>query len=282
LLFSDAAWSTPLDDVRVPPRLGVVGSGALGYVVIGQFHGARVALKRLTSPFPAKSLSSGAYDRSADVLRLTDEISAMHRMAHANLLPLRAAVVERSRLCLITPFLSRGSLFGLLHDKSEQVNYKLIVEVGQCIAEGLQALHDAAPQPLVHGGLTSLNVLLKTDGDHTVAQLSDYGLTSIRDSKAHRAAAPLTFHTAHGSVGALLWQPPEVLEGGASSTAADVYAFGIICWEMFSRFANAPILSYDTVSCCLLNARTSHNYMRYSHFFDTNIFDCSARDAVHA
>ena len=109
------------------------------------------------------------------------------------------------------------------------------------IAEGLAALHDAG---VVHRDLKPANVLL--DGD--VAKISDFGISrfgalddaaSIDPNAATMGASPKPqsgLVTGTGVVmGTPLYMAPEAARGGRTLDAlADVFALGIIAYELFT------------------------------------------------
>jgi serine/threonine protein kinase len=83
-------------------------------------------------------------------------------------------------------------------------------------------LHTRSPQ-VVHRDLKSLNVLL--DHNHCV-KLCDFGMARLRE---HTYIA-----TQHIS-GSPSWMAPEVLRGDDFDDKSDVYAFGVIMWELMMR-----------------------------------------------
>ncbi|CAD7703198.1 unnamed protein product [Ostreobium quekettii] len=103
-----------------------------------------------------------------------------------------------------------------------------VIKTCQDIARGMKYLHD---NNIVHGDLKSSNVLLQssvTDPRGYVAKVADFGLSQqMMSAKTHITASRTSF-------GTVTHMPPEVLQQGHLSLAADIYSFGIIMWEMMS------------------------------------------------
>lgn len=113
------------------------------------------------------------------------------------------------------------------------------------IAKGLKHLHD---HKIIHRDLKSANVLRRTaDGSPVIIDLglsnilhgtamgdSSNGATmSVRLSKAQQKT--------ECAKGTLMWMPPEMIMAKEWSDRTDVYAFGILMWEIFS--GEVPFLS---------------------------------------
>ena len=75
---------------------------------------------------------------------------------------------------------------------------------------------------------------------HTHVQVSDFGLSQIKKVKAEGRKSGVKTSTdgedeegeEDGGVGSLLWAAPEVLAGGRGDEKADVYAYGVMLWEL--------------------------------------------------
>jgi Tol biopolymer transport system component len=102
------------------------------------------------------------------------------------------------------------------------------------IAEALEAAHD---QGIVHRDLKPANVKLRPDG---TVKVLDFGLAKAWDAKegdASLSMSPtLTQHaTAAGVIlGTAAYMAPEQAAGIAADRRADVWAFGVVLWEMLT------------------------------------------------
>eukprot|EP00879_Flechtneria_rotunda_P008456 GHRR01008858.1.p1 GENE.GHRR01008858.1~~GHRR01008858.1.p1 ORF type:complete len:979 (+),score=314.62 GHRR01008858.1:172-3108(+) len=82
---------------------------------------------------------------------------------------------------------------------------------------------------IIHSDLKARNVLLKSAGTDVrgfVAKVSDFGLSVQVD--------PTETHVSNVYQGTLTHMAPELLMYGKISRASDVYAFGILLWEMYT------------------------------------------------
>ena len=96
------------------------------------------------------------------------------------------------------------------------------------IAEGLQAAHEAG---IVHRDLKSANVFLAIDGTATRAVITDFGLaTTVRPEAANWPELSMT----GAVVGTLAYMSPEQLRGEPATPQSDIYAFGVVLYEMVS------------------------------------------------
>ncbi len=95
-----------------------------------------------------------------------------------------------------------------------------------------------ASKSIVHGDLAARNVLLTSD---LTAKLSDFGFSLVTSDNDNDN----TIDSETGSpteAGVLLrteqfpvrWMAPESLHSGRVTTASDVWAYGVVLWEIFS------------------------------------------------
>jgi serine/threonine protein kinase len=128
---------------------------------------------------------------------------------------------------MITDFCAYGDLYKWLHKTENVVDWKMRLKLATDIAKGMKFLHDATP-PLVHRDLKTPNILMYacTSDAPVVCKVSDFGLS--------RRLSP-TMTLTKRSVDTPFWLAPEVMAGLPYSESCDVYAFGIMLWELLTR-----------------------------------------------
>ncbi|WIA40005.1 hypothetical protein OEZ86_013431 [Tetradesmus obliquus] len=120
---------------------------------------------------------------------------------------------------------------GLLHKRTANkglvVDMRLLVTVLLEVARSIQYLHG---MNIIHCDVKAENVLLKTNPSSPTGfdcKLGDFGLVKLLLGKYY-----ITNRSGSGTVTHLA---PELFEAGSKVTpAVDAYAFGIMCWELYS------------------------------------------------
>jgi len=216
----------------------LIGRGSFGEVWLAAWRGKKVAVKKMSHAASA-ILKGGAIlqqnGRQRNLFRdFVREVSLMCSLRHPNTVLFMGACMDPSppsspTLALVMEYCSRKDLFGLLQDKSVAIDYNLIIKILRGISEGLLYLHLHRPA-IVHRDLKSGNILVD---EHWDVKIADYGLTEFKpdgvvsgDGGSDGAALQL---------GTPFWQSPEAMERGEYSPASDVYALGMIVFELFTR-----------------------------------------------
>ncbi|KAL3536156.1 hypothetical protein ACH5RR_004617 [Cinchona calisaya] len=200
----DIAWS----DLVLKER---IGAGSFGTVHRADWNGCDVAVKILMEQdFHA--------ERSNEFLR---EVQIMKRLRHPNIVLFMGAVTKPPNLSIVTEYLSRGSLYRLLHKPGakEVLDERRRLCMAYDVAKGMNYLHKHNP-PIVHRDLKSPNLLV--DKKYTV-KVCDFGLSRLKAN---------TFLSSKSAAGTPEWMAPEVLRDEPSNEKSDVYSFGIILWEL--------------------------------------------------
>ncbi|XVE82277.1 hypothetical protein DITRI_Ditri15bG0135300 [Diplodiscus trichospermus] len=186
-----------------------IGQGSCGTVYHGLWFGSDVAVKVFSKQ-----------EYSDDVIHaFRQEVSLMKRLRHPNVLLFMGAVTSPQRLCIVTEFLPRGSLFRLLQRNTTKLDWRRRVHMALDIARGMNYLHHCNP-PIIHRDLKSSNLLV--DKNWTV-KVGDFGLSRLKHE---------TFLTTKTGKGTPQWMAPEVLRNEPSDEKSDVYSFGVILWEL--------------------------------------------------
>ncbi|CAN8237363.1 unnamed protein product [Cochlearia groenlandica] len=206
--FDGDDMDIPWCDLNIKER---IGAGSFGTVHRAEWHGSDVAVKILMEQdFHA--------ERVNEFLR---EVAIMKRLRHPNIVLFMGAVTQPPNLSIVTEYLSRGSLYRLLHKSgaNEQLDERRRLSMAYDVAKGMNYLHNRNP-PIVHRDLKSPNLLV--DKKYTV-KVCDFGLSRLKAS---------TFLSSKSAAGTPEWMAPEVLRDEPSNEKSDVYSFGVILWEL--------------------------------------------------
>ncbi|XP_011100756.1 probable serine/threonine-protein kinase DDB_G0282963 isoform X1 [Sesamum indicum] len=189
-----------------------IGQGSCGTVYHALWYGSDVAVKVFSKQ-----------EYSDDVIfSFRQEVALMKRLRHPNILLFMGAVTSPQRLCIVTEFLPRGSLFRLLQRNTPKLEWRRRIHMALDIARGMNYLHHCNP-PIVHRDLKSSNLLV--DKNWTV-KVGDFGLSRLKHE---------TYLTTKTGKGTPQWMAPEVLRNEPSDEKSDVYSFGVILWELVTQ-----------------------------------------------
>jgi serine/threonine-protein kinase len=199
-----------------------LGEGGMSYVYLAKeiSSDATVAIKVL-SPRLASDKSS--------VERLRREAGLAMRLEHPNVCRiLRLGESEDGLIYLVMPFL-KGELLSDREVRGGPMDIALSVVLLQQMCAGLHHAHELQ---IVHRDLKPENVMLVSDDENGAerAVVMDFGLAKER--RADPAIAKLT------ATGIILGTPefmsPEQIRGKPLDARSDIYALGIVAFEMLT------------------------------------------------
>eukprot|EP01119_Soliformovum_irregulare_P003488 TRINITY_DN1406_c0_g2_i2.p2 TRINITY_DN1406_c0_g2~~TRINITY_DN1406_c0_g2_i2.p2 ORF type:complete len:342 (-),score=110.26 TRINITY_DN1406_c0_g2_i2:35-1060(-) len=191
-----------LKDVRVEKK---IGSGAFGEVYLGTWSGNQVALKKMVDH---------------DSEEFLNEVATLSRVKHVNIVQYYGICIEDGVQWIVMEYMSGGSLHSLLLRKN--LDPATLINIARQCCAGMLHLQS---HKIVHRDLALRNVLIASEkGD--IAKIADFGMSrvikkEIVDAKDDRIP--------------VRWSSPEVILHKQFSTASDVWAFGILLWELFSE-----------------------------------------------
>jgi serine/threonine-protein kinase len=156
--------------------------------------------------------------------RLSLEANILRRIDHPNVVSVLDGGIDSSG----QPFLVMSRAFGTPLDTAISdagtFSRDRITAIMSQLLDGLTAIHEAG---VIHADLKSSNVLIDELDRVTII---DFGLARV-------AAADANDDEIFGGTPA--YMAPELLGGGSPSTAADIYAAGVIVYEMLT--GSAPL-----------------------------------------
>jgi predicted Ser/Thr protein kinase len=182
-----------------------IGRGGMGAVYEAEKQGARFALKLL---HPACVSAPSAMQR------FVREASALARVRHASVVALRDHGVAGGE-----PYLAMDFVEGrALSDVAERTEPRRAAWIVRELASAVAALHEAG---IVHRDIKPHNVIVRGDGTPV---LVDLGLASLAGDDTL---------TASGAVlGTPRYMAPEQARGEAPDERTDVFALGLILYEL--------------------------------------------------
>lgn len=196
----------------------VLGSGGFSLVFRAsdkRLNGAPVAIKVLHERLQKSS------DRDEFERMFRREIDALNRINHPGVVCVfDVGQTYDGRPYLVMQYIPGESLRSVL--RSQRLSLERVGNLIRQIASALTAAH---AQGVIHKDLKPENIILQTVGDEEYVKLIDFGIAKVLDSAGEAGIKTTTI------VGTLPYMAPEQLEG-KSSPASDIYALGVIAYEM--------------------------------------------------
>ena len=158
------------------------------------------------------------------VQRFKREITLGKSVTHPNVCRIHDLVLDRSHTGAEALFLSMQFLEGeTLASRIARgpIPKEEAIPLIRDMADGLSAAHQVN---VIHRDFKSGNVMLVTRGDRKCAVVTDFGL-----ARAIGGGAPMT---RSGLVGTVDYMAPEQIRGEELTPATDIYALGVVMYEM--------------------------------------------------
>jgi serine/threonine-protein kinase len=177
----------------------------------------------------AKQLHPHLLD-DADFRRMfLDEARLAARIRHPNVVPTLDVLVDDNEIILVMEYVHGESLFGLrraARERRESIPLGISTAILVSVLHGLHAAHEAKsengePLHIVHRDVSPQNVLVGADG---AVRVLDFGVAKAIQSRPD--ARPGTLK------GKFSYMAPEVVRGEAVTRQADIFAAGVVLWEL--------------------------------------------------
>lgn len=168
------------------------------------------------------------------IQRLGREIMAAHVVNHPNVARFYDCIREGTFITIVSEFIDGGTLEHYIKKSPPSLEQSMTI-LSQ-VAAGLQAIHKAG---IIHRDLKPLNILV---GKDKMARITDFGIVSLRDNQSKLGEIMKAgdggdvFATQKGRiVGTPYYLSPEYLEHNNVDERIDIYAFGVIAYELVTR-----------------------------------------------
>jgi tetratricopeptide (TPR) repeat protein len=206
----------------------LLGSGGMGdvYEALDLELGQRIAIKTLAGRFAADA-------RALSLLK--SEVQVARQVTTRNACRINEFLTSPTRdgapgLAFITMELLEGITLAEKLEQSGRMPWKEVRRIALDICAGLAEIHSSK---IVHRDLKPRNVMLVERQGRETAVLMDFGIAQETTSSGAESGSA-------GMAGTLAYMAPEQFEGRAVSPATDIYAMGVMLYELLTGSSPFP------------------------------------------
>ncbi|XP_076894951.1 serine/threonine-protein kinase STY46-like [Bidens hawaiensis] len=185
-----------------------VASGSYGDLYKGTYRSQEVAIKILKTERVNTDLQK----------EFAQEVYILRKVRHKNVVQFIGACTKPPSLCIVTEFMSGGSVYDYLHKQRGTFKLPTLLKVSIDISKGMNYLHQ---NNIIHRDLKAANLLMD---EHEVVKVADFGVARVKAQTGVMTAETGTYR----------WMAPEVIEHKPYDHKADVFSFGIVLWELLT------------------------------------------------
>nr|AZL41249.1 LysM receptor kinase [Datisca glomerata] len=185
-----------------------IGEGGFGAVYFAELRGEKAAIKKMDMEASKEFLA---------------ELKVLTHVNHLNLVRLIGYCIENS-LFVVYEYIENGNLTQHLRGSEKNpLPWSTRVHIALDSARGLEYIHEHTVPVYIHRDIKSANILIDENFHGKVA---DFGLTKLTEFGNNSLPTRL--------VGTFGYMPPEYAQYGDVSPKIDVYAFGVVLFELIS------------------------------------------------
>jgi protein kinase A len=225
--FSSVDTLDTLDDSNVrrpfiPSKfnmISVLGSGSFGTVFLSEYESQHYALKRL----PKNEINE------YEMEQIMEEKKALEKMAHPFVLKFYGTCQTNDELYFITEVINCGDLFMAIHD-GERLSHEECVFYAAGILLGLTYIHS---KNIIFRDLKPENVMIGSNG---YPKIIDFGLAKqLPYVKMSDEGVLRNYSKCYTLCGTPEYIAPELILKRGCDTTYDIWAFGVLLYEMICR-----------------------------------------------
>ncbi|XP_027514206.1 tyrosine-protein kinase ABL2 isoform X3 [Corapipo altera] len=210
-------WEMERTDITMKHKLG---GGQYGEVYVGVWkkYNLTVAVKTLK-------------EDTMEVEEFLKEAAVMKEIKHPNLVQLLGVCTLEPPFYIVTEYMPYGNLLDYLRDcNREEVSAVVLLYMATQISSAMEYLEK---KNFIHRDLAARNCLV---GENHVVKVADFGLSRLMTGDTYTAHAGAKFP--------IKWTAPESLAYNTFSIKSDVWAFGVLLWEI-ATYGMSPYPGID-------------------------------------
>uniref|UniRef100_A0A673XE24 Tyrosine-protein kinase n=1 Tax=Salmo trutta TaxID=8032 RepID=A0A673XE24_SALTR len=210
-------WEMERTDITMKHKLG---GGQYGEVYEGVW-------KKYSLTVAVKTLK----EDTMEVEEFLKEAAVMKEIKHPNLVQLLGVCTREPPFYIITEFMTHGNLLDYLREcNREEVNAVVLLHMATQISSAMEYLER---KNFIHRDLAARNCLV---GENHLVKVADFGLSRLMTGDTYTAHAGAKFP--------IKWTAPESLAYNKFSIKSDVWAFGVLLWEI-ATYGMSPYPGID-------------------------------------
>ncbi|XP_074311868.1 lysM domain receptor-like kinase 3 isoform X2 [Silene latifolia] len=185
-----------------------IGQGGYGTVYFAELRGEKAAIKKMDIQASKEFFA---------------ELKVLTHVHHLNLVRLLGYCVEDS-LFLVYEYVENGNLSQHLRSSGrDPLQWSTRVQIALDTARGLEYIHEHTVPLYIHRDIKPANILINNNFQ---AKVADFGLAKLSD--VGNGTLPTRL------VGTFGYMPPEYAQFGEVTPKVDVFAFGVVLYELIS------------------------------------------------
>ncbi|XP_036891109.1 tyrosine-protein kinase ABL2 isoform X11 [Sturnira hondurensis] len=210
-------WEMERTDITMKHKLG---GGQYGEVYVGVW-------KKYSLTVAVKTLK----EDTMEVEEFLKEAAVMKEIKHPNLVQLLGVCTLEPPFYIVTEYMPHGNLLDYLRECSrEEVTAVVLLYMATQISSAMEYLEK---KNFIHRDLAARNCLV---GENHVVKVADFGLSRLMTGDTYTAHAGAKFP--------IKWTAPESLAYNTFSIKSDVWAFGVLLWEI-ATYGMSPYPGID-------------------------------------
>ncbi|KAM9325337.1 tyrosine-protein kinase ABL1 isoform 1-T1 [Gastrophryne carolinensis] len=210
-------WEIERTDITMKHKLGGGQYGEV-YEAVWKKYNLTVAVKTLK-------------EDTMEVEEFLKEAAVMKEVKHPNLVQLLGVCTREPPFYIITEFMTYGNLLDYLRDCNRQeVTAVVLLHMATQISSAMEYLEK---KNFIHRDLAARNCLV---GENHLVKVADFGLSRLMTGDTYTAHAGAKFP--------IKWTAPESLAYNKFSIKSDVWAFGVLLWEI-ATYGMSPYPGID-------------------------------------